>query len=130
MTLQLAVHVFIVQLPQIVRKPLVLACQQAEKGGLSRALTSYQTEHDLEFAARTKCPMDRAKQEQPQRLKGVLIRFRSEEMMKTIANTLRAIPCEAAQIVPDRMVAVLMSGEIGSIHDFLLACQVIILFQI
>ena len=63
-TLQLAVHVFIVQLSQIIGKPLVLACQQPEEGGFSRALTAYQTEHDFKFAAGMKCPMNRAQQEQ------------------------------------------------------------------
>ena len=128
--LQLAVYIFIVQLPQIVGKPLILACQQAKEGGLSRALTAHQTEHDFKFAAGTKCPMDRAKQEQPQRLKGVLICFRSQKMMQTKADALRAIPCEAVQIILDRVIAVLMGGKVGSIYDFLLTCQVVILFQI
>lgn len=50
--------------------------------------------------------------------------------MQAIADALRAVPREAVQIVPDRVIAVLVSGEIGGIHDFLLTCQVVILFQI
>ena len=61
--LQLAVHIFIVQLSQIVRKPLVLACQQPEEGGFSRALTTHQTEHDFKFTTGMKCPVNRAQQE-------------------------------------------------------------------
>ena len=62
--LQLAVHIFIVQLPQIVGEPLVLSCQQTEECGFSRTLTAHQTEHDFKFAAGMKCPMNRAQQEQ------------------------------------------------------------------
>ena len=62
-TLQLTVHAFIVQLPQIIGEPLVLACQQPEEGGFSRALTTHQTEHDLKFAAGVKRPVNRAQQE-------------------------------------------------------------------
>ena len=51
-------------------------------------------------------------------------------MVQTIADALRAIPCKAVQKVPDRVIAVLMGSEIGGIHDLLLACQVVILFQI
>ena len=50
--------------------------------------------------------------------------------MQAIANALRAIPCKAVQKVPDRVIAVLMGGKIGSIYDFLLTCQVVIFFQI
>ena len=128
--MQLAVHVFIVQLSQIIRKPLVLACQQPEEGGLSRALTAHQTEHNLKFAAGVKCPMNRTQQEQPQRLKSVLVCFRAEKMVQTIADALRAVPCKAVQKVPDRVIAVLMGGKIGGIYDFLLTCQGVILFQI
>ena len=74
--------------------------------------------------------MNRAQQEQPQRLKGVLVCFRAEKMVQTIADALRAVPCKTVQIVPDRVIAVLVSGETGSVHDFLLTCQVVILFQI
>ena len=66
--------------------------------------------------------MNRTQQEQPQRLKSVLVCFRAEEMMKAIANALRAVPCEAVQKVPDRVIAVLMGGRIGGIYDFLLTC--------
>ena len=40
MPLQLAVHVVIVQPPQVVREPLVLDCQQPKKAGLSRSRLS------------------------------------------------------------------------------------------
>ena len=63
-------------------------------------------------------------------MKGVLVCFRAEKMVQAITDALRAIPCEAAQIVPDRVIAVLMGSKIGSVYDLLLACQVIILFQI
>ena len=63
-------------------------------------------------------------------MKGVFVCFRTEKMVQTIADALRAIPCKAVQIIPDRMVAVLMGSKIGSIYDLLLACQVVILFQI
>ena len=56
--------------------------------------------------------------------------FRTEKMVQTIADALRAIPCKAVQKVPDRVIAVLMGGKIGGIYDFLLTCQVVILFQI
>ena len=39
-------------------------------------------------------------------------------------------PCKTVQIVPDRVIAVLMGGKIGGIYDFLLTCQGVILFQI
>ena len=43
MTLQLAVHIVIIQLPQIIGEPLVPDCQQTEEGGLASPLTAYQT---------------------------------------------------------------------------------------
>jgi len=46
-TLQLTVHIVIVQLPQIIGEPLVPDCQQTEEGGLASPLTAYQAEHDF-----------------------------------------------------------------------------------
>ena len=40
LALQLAVHVVIVQPPQVIREPFVLDCQQPEKCGLSRSRLS------------------------------------------------------------------------------------------
>ena len=77
-----------------------------------------------------KCPVNRAQQEQPQRLKGVLVCFRAEKVVQTVADTFCSVPCKTVQIVPNRVIAVLMGSEIGGIYDFLLTCQVVILFQI
>ena len=57
-TLQLAVHVVIVQPPQVIREPLVLDRQQPEESRLSSTLTAYQTEHDFKFASRLEHPFD------------------------------------------------------------------------
>ena len=38
--LQLAVHIVIVQLPQIIGEPLVSDCQQTEEGGFASPLTT------------------------------------------------------------------------------------------
>ena len=46
-----AVHIVIVQLPQIIGEPLVPDCQQTEEGGLASPLTAYQTEHDFKLAS-------------------------------------------------------------------------------
>ena len=51
---KLAVHVIIVQLPQIIGEPLVPDCQQTEESGLASPLTAYQAEHDFKFASRLK----------------------------------------------------------------------------
>ena len=53
-------------------------------------------------------------------MKGVFVCFRTEKMVQTIADALRAIPCKAVQKVPDRVIAVLMGGKIGGIYDFFL----------
>ena len=71
--LQLAVHVIIVQLPQIIGKPLVLDCQQPEEGGFPGPLTAHQTEHDFKLTAGAKCPVDGSQQEQPQGFIGVIV---------------------------------------------------------
>jgi len=59
MALQFQKHPVIVQLFQIVTKPLVTDCQQAEKGGLASALPAHQTEHFLIFGAGPEYPPDR-----------------------------------------------------------------------
>ena len=59
--------------------------------------------------------MNRAKQEQPQRLKSVLVCFRAEKVVQTVADTFCSVPCKTVQIVPDRVIAVLMGGKIGGI---------------
>lgn len=50
----LAVHIVIVQLPQIIGEPLIPDCQQTEEGGLASPLTADQTEHDFKLAPRLK----------------------------------------------------------------------------
>ena len=47
--LKLQGHWIIVQLFQVIGKPLVPDCQQAEEAGFSGSLTAHQTEHFLIF---------------------------------------------------------------------------------
>ena len=67
------VHIVIVQLAEVIGKPLVFHSQQPEKGGFPGSLTAHQTEHDFKFAAGMKCPVDGSQQEQPQGFIGVLV---------------------------------------------------------
>ena len=65
--------VIIIQLPQIIGKPLVFYCQQPEKGGFPGSLTAHQTEHDFKLAAGGEYPVNGSQKEQPQCLMGIFL---------------------------------------------------------
>ena len=54
MPLHFAVHIFIIQLFQIIREPVIIDRKQTEERGLSSSLTAHKTEHNLKFAPRLK----------------------------------------------------------------------------
>ena len=108
MTLQLAVHVIIVQLPQIIGKPLVPDCQQPEEGGFASPLTAYQTQHDFKLASGLKCPCNRPQHEQLQGFIGVIVHISSQKVPQTEADALRPVPCKAVQKIPDGVVLILI----------------------
>ena len=54
MPLHFAVHIFIIQLLQVIREPIIIDRKQTEERGLSGSLTAYKTEHYLKFAPRLK----------------------------------------------------------------------------
>ena len=54
MPLHFAVHIFIIQLFQVIREPIIIDRKQTEERGLSGSLTAYKTEHYLKFTPRLK----------------------------------------------------------------------------
>src|SRR5699024_8319894 len=126
----LAVHVIIVQLPQIIGKPLVLYGQQPEEGGFPGSLAAYQTEHDLKLTAGAESPVDGSQQEQPQGMVSEVVRVGSQKMPQAVADTLFPVPDKAVQVVPDGMVAVGVCGQISGVCYLFLACPAVGIFQI
>ena len=92
MTLQLAVHVVIIQPPQVIRKPLVLNGQQTEEGGLPRTLTAHQTEHGFKFASRLEHPFDGSHQEDLHGFASVLVLRSTEKMVQDVGYPFCSIP--------------------------------------
>ena len=128
--MQLSVDVIIVQPPQVVGKPFVPYRQQPEKGGLARALTAHQTEHDLKLAAGSVCPVDRAQKKELQGFAGVGVRCGSQKVPQTEAYALRPVPYQTVQVVPYGVVAVLMGGKVGSVRNLPLAGQTVGFFEV
>ena len=126
-TLQLAVHVVIVQPPQVIRKPLVLNGQQTEEGGLSHTLTAHQTEHGLKFASRLEYPLDGSQQEDLHGFASVLVLRSTEKMVQDVGYPLRAVPFQTVQIVPDGVVAVLVCNNADGRFDLLFAGDAVFL---
>ena len=127
MTLQLAVHVVIVQPPQVIREPLVLNGQQTEEGGLPRTLTAHQTEHGFKFTSRLEHPLDGSQQEYLHSFASVLVLRSTEEVVQNVGNPLCAIPLQAVQVVPDGVVAVLVGNDADGGFDLLLAGNAVFL---
>ena len=119
MTLQLAVHVVIVQPPQVIREPLVLDCQQPKKAGLSHTLPAHQTEHGFKFASRLEHPLDGSQQENFHSFASVLVLRSTEKMVQDVGYPLCAIPLQAVQVVPDGMIAVLVGNDADGGFNFL-----------
>ena len=125
--LQLAVHVVIVQPPQVIRKPFILDCQQPEESGLSHTLTSHQTEHGFKFASRLEHPFDGSHQEDLHGFASVLVLRSTEKMVQNVGYPPRPIPFQAVQIVPDGMIAVLVGNDADGRFNFLLAGNTVFL---
>ena len=90
--LQLAVHIVIVQPPQVIREPLVLDGQQPKKGGLPNTLPAHQTEHGLKFAPRLEHPLDGSQQENFHSLASVLVLRSTEKMVQDVGYPFRTVP--------------------------------------
>ena len=127
MTLQLAVHVVIVQPPQVIREPLVLDRQQPEESRLSSTLTAYQTKHDFKFASRLEHPFDGSQQEDFHSFASVLVLRSTEEVVQDVGYPLCSIPFQAVQVVPDGVVTVLVGNDADSGFNFLLAGNAVFL---
>ena len=128
--MQLAVHVVIVQPPQVIRKPLVLNGQQTEEGGLPRTLTAHQTEHFLIFGAGAEYPPDSAQQEMFQHFLHIVALVRTQEVMETGADAGRPVPHKAVQHVLYGMVTVLIRHDRERRCHLFLAGQAVGLFKI
>ena len=125
--LQFAVHVVIVQPPQVIREPLVLDGQQPEESGLPRALTAHQTEHGLKFASRLEHPLDGSQQENLHGFASVLVLRSTEKMVQDVDYPLCSIPLQAVQVVPDGMVVVFVGNNADGRFDLLLAGNAVLL---
>ena len=127
MTLQLAVHVVIVQPPQVIREPLVLDRQQPEESGLPRALTAHQTEHGFKFTSRLEHPLDGSQQEYLHSFASVLVLRSTEEVVQDVGYPLCSIPFQTVQVVPDGVVAVFVGNDADGGFDFLFAGNAVFL---
>jgi len=125
--LQLAVHVVIVQPPQVIREPLVLDRQQSEKAGLPRALTAHQTEHGFKFASRLEHALNGSQQENFHSFASVLVLRSTEEVVQDVGYPLCSIPLQAVQIVPDGVVAILVGNDADGGFDLLFAGNAVLL---
>ena len=126
-TLQLAVHVVIVQPTQIIREPFVLDCQQPEKGGLSHTLPAYQTEHGFKFTSRLEHPLDGSQQKDFHGFASVLVLRSTEKMVQDVGYPLCVVPLQTIQVVPDGVVSVLIGNNADGRFDFLFAGNAVFL---
>ena len=127
MTLQLAVHVVIVQPPQVIREPLVLNGQQTEEGGLPRTLTAHQTEHGFKFASRLEHALNGSQQEYLHGFASVLVLRSTEKMVQNVGNPLVSIPLQVVQVVSDGMITVLVGNDADGRFNLLFAGDAVFL---
>ena len=126
-TLQLAVHVIIVQPPQVIREPFILDCQQPEESRLPSTLPAHQTEHGFKFTSRLEHPLDGSQQEDFHGFASVLVLRSTEKMVQDVGYPFRAVPLQAVQVIPDGMIAVLVGNDADGRFNFLLAGNTVFL---
>ena len=112
--MQLPVYVIIVQLPQVIGKPLVPDSEEPEESGLPGSLAAHQTEHDLKLRPRLEYPCHRPQHEQQEDFIIVIAHLRTEEMAQGIAHPLRPVPLQAVQVITDRVIPVFIGGYLDS----------------
>ena len=130
MSLQFQKHPVIIQLFQVIGKPLVPDRQQAEEAGFASALTAYQTEHFLIFGAGPEYPPDSPQQEVFQHFLHIVALVRTQEVMETGADAGRPVPDKAVQHVLDGMVAVFIRHDGERRCHLFLAGQAVVLLKI
>ena len=130
MSLQFQKHPVIIQLSQVIGKPLVPDRQQAEEAGFASALTAYQTEHFLIFGAGPEYPPDSPQQEVFQHFLHIVALVRTQEVMETGADAGRPVPDKAVQHVLYGMVAVFIRHDRERRCHLFLAGQAIVLLKI
>ena len=127
MTLQLAVHVVVVQPPQVIREPFILDCQQPEESRLPSTLPAHQTEHGFKFTSRLEHPLDGSQQEDLYGFASVFVLCSTEKVVQDVSYPLCSIPFQAVQVVPDGVVTVLVGNDADSGFNFLLAGNAVFL---
>ena len=127
MTLQFAVHVVIVQPPQVIREPLILDRQQSKKGGLPRTLPAHQTEHGFKFTSRLEHPLDGSQQEDLHDFASVFVLRSTEKVVQDVSYPLCSIPFQAVQVIPDGVVAILVGNDADGGFDLLFAGNAVLL---
>ena len=130
MSLQLAVYVVIVDLPQVIGKPFVISCQETEKRGFPRALAAHKAEHKVKLGSRDKGPVDRPHEEEPEDLIRIVVRIRPEEVVQAVPDPLRPVPLLRIQVVLHRVVAVFMGDNRNGIPCLLFVGQPVGFLQV
>ena len=113
------VDVLVVQLANVVRKPVLLHGEKADERGFARALSADQHEHQLEFAAGMEHPVDSAEHEYAQTLLIEVADVCTKKMVQRFPHTGHAVPGEAVQVIPDGMEMVFVGDDFQRVKGFL-----------
>ena len=128
--LQLLEHPVIVQLFQVIGKPLVPDCQQAEESGLPGTLAAYQTKHFLIFGTGTEYPADSAQQEVFQHFFHIVAFISAKKVVQAGTDAGCPVPDKAVQHILNRVIAIFVCYNGKCSCDLFLTGQLVVLLKI
>ena len=111
MTLHFTKYIVILQLFQIICKPLVFYGKKTKERGLACSLTSHKTQHHLKLTSRAKDSVNGTQHKQLHRSTGIFVLLHSKEMVQGIFNTLLSIPHQTFQFFLNWMILVFIGND-------------------
>ena len=130
MALQLGKHLVVIQLFQVIRKPLILYSQEAKEGGLSGSLAAHQTKQLLIFGTWMEHPADGSQQEVFQHFFHIVALICPQKVMQAGAYPVLAIPHQTVQYIQNGVIAIFVCYDRERRHQLLFTGQTVVLLKV
>ena len=116
-SLELFIDLAGLQILQVIGEPFVLDSQEPEKGRFPGSLVTDYTDDIVELRAGPEGPCDGPQHEELHDLIGIVAVIGTEEVSEGIADSRLAVPFQAVQEIPDRMVGVAVRHDADCFLD-------------
>ena len=123
------IYLTVVQLFQVIRKPVIIQCKETEECGFPGSLLTYQTEHFICLTTRTVDSAQRFHQEMFHNLIDKIRSISSHIPLQYITDSLLSVPFQLFQILTDWVVCPAVGFYAECLIHTFFTCELVIPFK-